>query len=169
MKEKMRFEEFKVAVLDGIREWLPEQFATAHISLQVVTKNNDIKLTGLTIQSVGSNISPTIYLEEFYRKYQEGMEMPEILKKIADIRMEHEVEGNFDASQITDFARCQDKILPRLIGAEWNQELLENRPHVLIEDLAVTFCIDLGANEDGSMSEHLPHQLIHYVPYLFLE
>ena len=160
MKEKMRFEEFKVAVLDGIREWLPEQFATAHISLQVVTKNNDIKLTGLTIQSVGSNISPTIYLEEFYRKYQEGMEMPEILKKIADIRMEHEVEGNFDASQITDFARCQDKILPRLIGAEWNQELLENRPHVLIEDLAVTFCIDLGANEDGSMSVPIHNDLM---------
>lgn len=160
MKEKMRFEEFKVAVLDGIREWLPEQFATAHISLQVVTKNNNLKLTGLTIQSVGSNISPTIYLEEFYRKYQEGMEMLEILKKIADIRMEHEVEGDFDASQIIDFARCQDKIFPRLIGAEWNQELLENRPHVLIEDLAVTFCIDLGANKDGSMSVPIHNDLM---------
>lgn len=152
MKEVKSFEEFKVAVLDGIREWLPEQFATAHISLQVVTKNNDLKLTGLTIQSVDSNIAPTIYLEDFYAKYQEGVEMPEILKKIADIRMEHEVEDDFDASQITDLARCQDKIFPRLIGAEWNQELLENRPHILIEDLAVTFCIDLGANENGSMS-----------------
>ena len=160
MKEVKNFEEFKVAVIDGIRDWLPEQFATAHVSLQTVTKNNDLKLTGLTIQSVGSNIAPTIYLEGFYEKYQEGVEMPEILRRIADVRMEHEVEGDFDASQITDFTRCQDKILPRIIGAEWNQELLEKRPHVLIEDLAVTFCIDLGTHADGSMSVPIHNELM---------
>lgn len=160
MKEVKNFEEFKVAVVDGIREWLPEQFATAHVSIQVVTKNNDLKLTGLTIQSVGSNIAPTIYLEGFYEKYQEGTEMPEILRLIAEVRVKHEIEGGFDASQITDFDKCQDKILPRLVGAEWNKELLEKRPHVIIEDLAVTFCIDLGANEEGTMSVPIHNDLM---------
>lgn len=160
MKEKMRFEEFKVAVLNDIRDWLPEQLATAEISLQVVTKNNDIKLTGLTIRSVDSNIAPTIYLEGFYEKYQEGIEMPEILKRIADLRMEHEVNGDFEVDQITDFEKCQDKILPRLIGAEWNQHLLEKRPHIIIEDLAVTFCIDLGKHNDGLMSVPIHNDLI---------
>lgn len=160
MKEKMRFEEFKVAVVDGIREWLPEQFATAHVSLQVVTKNNDLQLTGLTIQSVGSNVSPTIYLESFYEKYQEGIEMPDILRRIAEVRMEYEVEGDFEVSQITDFDNCKDKILPRLIGAEWNQTLLEKRPHIIIEDLAVTFYIDLGKHNDGSMSVPIHNDLM---------
>ena len=160
MKEKMRFEEFKVAVVDGIREWLPEQFATAHVSLQVVTKNNDLQLTGLTIQSVGSNVSPTIYLESFYEKYQEGIEMPDILRRIAEVRMEYEVEGDFEVSQITDFDNCKDKILPRLIGAEWNQTLLGKRPHIIIEDLAVTFYIDLGKHNDGSMSVPIHNDLM---------
>ena len=160
MKEVKNFEEFKVAVVDGIREWLPEQFKTAHVSIQVITKNNDLKLTGLTIQSVESNIAPTIYLEDFYKKYQEGTEMPEILRLIAEVRVEHEIEGGFDASQITDFDKCQDKILPRLVGAEWNKDLLEKRPHVIIEDLAVTFYIDLGANEEGSMSVQIHNDLM---------
>lgn len=161
MKEKMRFEEFKVAVLNGIRDWLPEQFTTAEIGLQVVTKNNDIKLTGLTIRSVDSNIAPTIYLEGFYEKYQEGVEMPEILKRIAEIRIEHEVEGDFDASQITDFSKCRNRIFPKIVSAEWNAELLENCPYVLIEDLAVTFYIDLGTYENGSMSVSVKNNLMH--------
>ena len=157
--EKMRFEEFKDAVVKGIKEWLPESFAGAHVSLQVVTKNNDVKLTGLTITSEESNITPTIYLEQFFEKYQDGTDMSEILRKIAEIRVQNEIEGNFDAEQIIDFDRCKKRIFPRLIGFEMNRDLLEQRPHVLIEDLAVVFHIDLGNYDDGSMTVPINNQL----------
>lgn len=160
MKEKMNFEKFKNAVTDGIREYLPDQFEIANVGLQVVTKNNNLQLTGLIIQRVGRNIAPTIYLENFYDKYQEGTDLQEILRLIADMRMEHEVNGDFDVSQITDFAKCKDKIFPRLISAGWNKELLENRPHVLIEDLAVTFFINLRDNENGSMNTQIHNKLM---------
>lgn len=156
----MQFDEFCNLVVERVKEFLPEHFEKASVSLQVVTKNNDLQLTGLTIQSVGSNVSPTIYLESFYEKYQEGIEMPDILRRIAEVRMEYEVEGDFEVSQITDFDNCKDKILPRLIGAEWNQTLLEKRPHIIIEDLAVTFYIDLGKHNDGSMSVPIHNDLM---------
>lgn len=158
--KKMQFDEFCNLVVERVKEFLPEHFEKASVSLQVVTKNNDLQLTGLTIQSVGSNVSPTIYLESFYEKYQEGIEMPDILRRIAEVRMEYEVEGDFEVSQITDFDNCKDKILPRLIGAEWNQTLLEKRPHIIIEDLAVTFYIDLGKHNDGSMSVPIHNDLM---------
>ena len=41
--ERMRFEEFKKAVVEGIKEWLPETFRAANVILHVVTKNNDVK------------------------------------------------------------------------------------------------------------------------------
>ena len=50
MKRKMEFEEFANAVVENISERLPESFQTAKISLQMVMKNNDLRLTGLTIR-----------------------------------------------------------------------------------------------------------------------
>lgn len=157
--ERMRFEEFKKAVVEGIKEWLPETFKAANVNLHVVTKNNDVKLTGLTITSKESNIAPTIYLEGFYETYQNGADMSEVLRKIADLRMQHDVPNDFDASVITEFERCKDKILPRLVGSKWNSQVLEARPHIIIEDLATVFCIDLGANEDGTMSVPIHNDL----------
>lgn len=160
MRERMGFDEFKDAVVEEIKEWLPEQFENAHVSLQAVMKNNDLRLTGLTIQRMGSSVAPTIYLESFYEWYQQGAELSEILRKIAEVRVQNEMEGGFDVSQITDFEKCRDKIFPRLIGAEWNRELLESSPHILMEDLAVTFHIDLGVRNDGAMSVPIHNDLM---------
>lgn len=159
MKRKS-FEEFKVAVVDNIIDWLPERFSNAQVSLHEVTKNNNLKLTGLTIRTGGSNVVPTIYLEGFYEKYESGVEFNDILKKIAEARLEHEVKESFDIGQITDFEQCKDKIRPRLIGAEWNKELLKECPHILIEDLAVIFSIELGTNGDRSMSATIRNEMI---------
>lgn len=160
MEKRVGFEEFKKKVVEGIKDWLPEQFATANVSIQVITKNNNVKLTGLTITSEGTNISPTIYLEEFFDRYMEGADMTEILKRIADVRINNEVKVNFDVSDIIDLENCRCKILPRLIGAEWNKSLLENRPHILIEDLAVTFYINLGKCNSETMSIHISKDLM---------
>ena len=40
-----------------------------NISIQDITKNNGVILTGLTFTQKNVNISPTIYLEDFYDDY----------------------------------------------------------------------------------------------------
>lgn len=160
MKDVRSFEEFKNEVVGKIREFLPESFASAEVSIQVVRKNNDLQLTGLTIRSTESNICPTIYLEKFYDEYVEGADMSEILKRIAKVRMEHEVSEPFDVAQITDFEQIKGKLVPRLINSEMNSELLEARPHKLIADLAVTYCALLDQSFDGTASIAVTNELM---------
>ena len=160
MKEVRSFEEFKNEVVGKIREFLPESFASAEVSLQVVRKNNDLQLTGLTIRSTESNICPTIYLEKFYDEYVEGADMSEILERIAEVRMDHEVSESFDVAQITDFEQIKGKLVPRLINAEMNSELLEARPHKLVADLAVTYCALLDQSFDGTASVAVTNELM---------
>ncbi len=158
--EKMSFDVFTKAVVEKIREYLPESFANASVELQTVVKNNDLKLTGLTIRSADSNISPTIYLEQFFEKYQAGEDMNEVLENIADIRLRNELKETFDVGQITDFDRVRGKIVPRLIGKEWNRELLAIRPHKIIADLAVTYHILMGHDFSGIASAPITNALM---------
>lgn len=157
---KMKFEEFTNAVVEKIREYLPESFKNASVELQTVTKNNGLILTGLTIRSAESNICPTIYLESFFEKYQSGQDMKHILENIADVRLRNEVAETFDVGQITDFERVREKIVPRLISKEWNRELLELRPHKIIADLAVTYHIMMGQDFSGIASAPVTNQLM---------
>lgn len=156
---KLTFDEFKETVKNEVKEFLPENFHTADIKLKVFEKNNNVRLTGLIIESA-CNMSPTIYIDNFYKKYQDGTDINIILQEIAKIRMEYDVTDDFDVTTVTDFNKCRKKIMPRLIGAEENSEILKVRPHIRIEDLAVTFCIDLGENKDGLMSVPVQFELM---------
>lgn len=158
--EKMSFDVFTKAVVEKIREYLPESFANASVELQTIVKNNDLKLTGLTIRSTESNICPTIYLEQFFEKYQAGEDMNEVLETIAYIRLHNEIKETFDVGQITDFDRVREKIVPRLIGKEWNRELLAIRPHKIIANLAVTYHIMMGHDFSGVASAPITNALM---------
>ena len=152
----MTFDEFKQEVADRIKDYLPEKYANAAVSLQDIMKNNDTKLTAVTILLPDSNISPTIYLNEYYRDYKNNMPMEQILTQIAAVRDKYELENPFDVTRITDFDQVKGKIAAKLIGAEMNAVLLADRPHTMIDDLSVTYCVLLGEDERGSMSVQVP-------------
>lgn len=48
---KMGFDDFKKEVVDNVVRFLPESFHGEEVSLNVVTKPNDVVLTGLTIRN----------------------------------------------------------------------------------------------------------------------
>ncbi|MBQ6903291.1 MAG: hypothetical protein IJQ26_02115 [Lachnospiraceae bacterium] len=50
---------------------------------------------------------------------------------------------------LTDYASVKDKINCRLINAEHNAEYLSDKPHTMMDDLAVTYHVDLGETEQG--------------------
>lgn len=161
--KNMTFEEFKKQIAEEIKAYLPGEFADASVNLQKVTKNNDTILDAVTITNPGSNISPTIYLNSFYRMYQDGKTMPEIMKLIAEIRMDHDADVNLDLKEIMDYEKVKGKIFPKLVGTQNNAELLSQRPHKLIDDLAVTYSIHVGEGRDGSMSIPITQQMLdHY-------
>lgn len=155
----MSYEEFKQEIQDHIKDFLPEKFEDSEVSIHAVTKNNEI-LDGLTVTSPDSNMAPTIYLNDFYEHYENGRDMDSIMEQIASIRTEHEMDQDFDISKITNFENVQDKIIPRIIGMEENEELLSNRPHAVMDDLAVIYAVDLGSNDNGAMSVPITNHLM---------
>jgi len=159
--EKMTLEEFAKIVIEKIKDFLPDRYVDSDVRLQDITKNNDTKLKAVTITVPNSNISPTIYLNSMYEQYQRGKPMEEILNQIAAIQAEHDKDIAVDVSAITDYEKVQGKVAARLVNAENNQELLSQRPHILVgDDLAVTYCIMLGENDNGSMSVPITNQLM---------
>ena len=156
----MNYEEFKQEVTDKIRDFLPEKYADAEVSIQTVVKNNDQKLDGLMIKQEDNNICPNIYLNQFFDQYENGRDMDDILATIADIRTQHEVSHDFDVSRLTDFDSVKDRITCRLVNAEQNAEYLADKPHTMVDDLAVTYHIALGKEENGSMSAPITNRLM---------
>ena len=156
----MNFEEFKQEVMDNIKDHLPEKYEDANVSVNEVMKNNET-LSGLTIRTDDVNVTPTIYLEGFFREYEDGTSMDEILDNIAEVYQNHALDHDFDVSQITDYEKVEDKIIPRVVGIEGNDELLANRPHELVaEDLAIIYAVDLGTGPDGGMSVPITNSLM---------
>lgn len=158
MNKNIKFEEFNSAVVNKIREFLPESFANADISLNVVNKNNGLVLTGLVVRNIDSIVSPTIYLNSFYEQFCEGVEFEEILRRIAELRVNHEFTDEFDVDYVKDFDRCKEKIVPRLINHETNVGMLAERPFTEVLDLAVTYHIIL--DNEGTMSIPITNNLI---------
>ena len=61
---------------------------------------------------------------------------------------------------LTDFDSVKEKIGCRLINAERNADALSDRPYTLVDDLAVTYHIDLGKSESGQMSTPVTNRLL---------
>ena len=156
---KMNFEEFKEAIVSDIKKYMPDSYSEAEVIIRNVDKNNGTKLTGLVIQKKNQSTVPTIYLEQSFNAYQSGVELEEILTQISKIREKYEIE-EVDPSDITDFEKVKGCIVPRLVNAEMNAEQLQQKPHVLVEDLAVIFAIMLGNSPyDEQMSVQVDNHL----------
>ncbi len=151
------FDEFKDIVVERIREFLPEGFD--EVSLNIVTKPNDIKLTGLTIRKAGSNIAPNIYLESFYSQIENGDSIGVVLRRIADLRMTQDVE-NIDIESVLDLESCKEKILPRIYSFELNSNMTECRVYTRIEDFIVLYFVEVKETDNGGMSIPIDKMLL---------
>lgn len=116
-----------------------------------VTKNNGIKLSGVVIRKEGEMIAPTIYLEDFERRYEKGESIKSIIRRIVALSEE---ESEFNQSDIidtfTNFDKVKKNIVFELVSAKKNAELLERVPHVEeLGDLAVIFRVQISASFKG--------------------
>lgn len=146
----LNYDEFKQAVADNIKDYLPAKYEDSYVEVKEVIKNNNTVLDGLVVTSPDSNVSPTIYLNDYYEQYKSGKNIDDVTGDIADVYIENAVDRRLDISGIIDFESAKEHIVPRIINAEENRELLADRPHQLMDDLAVTYHIQL--NQEGTAS-----------------
>ena len=78
----LNFSEFQDYVKMTIPERLPEEYQGAQIRSHEVEKNNGLVLHGITVTPEDSNIAPNIYLDGYFKQYEEGKDLDEVLDQI---------------------------------------------------------------------------------------
>jgi hypothetical protein len=131
----MDYNEFLMCV----KERLEAEKPGTRVELHHVRKNNQVTLDGVTILPDGETISPTIYLNEYYEKYRDGLSLEEVVKEILAEYQENFCKPAFEIGRLKDFSYVQDRVVFKLVNYEENREMLEEMPHRRVLDLAMVF------------------------------
>lgn len=144
----MQFDEFKKYVADNIKAYLPQEYEGAEVSIRQATKNNDISLSALCI--VGEHkTTPSIYLEQFYVHHLFGMPVGEVMEYIADTYLNSlRPDINFTVEDFT-YEKVKDNIGVSVCNAAKNQKLLQDVPHEIKGDFALTYHVKVSLKDEG--------------------
>lgn len=130
-----------------IEKEISSAYPTAEITIKPFQKNNGLTLTGLTILENGTNIAPTIYLEQFYEMYQDDASMELIIGQIISAYEENK-KPQMDIDWFMDWEQVKDKVIYALISKERNEELLKDTPHADLMDLTLIFKVFVSSDGD---------------------
>ena len=133
----MNFEEFKAWVKENItsKDWKE----TSQVEISVVKKNNGVSKAGLSIREDEHDVSPLLYLDDYYIHYQNGELLENIIR---NIRADYDKKVQMAAVKIPnlqEFENIRGRVIYCLVNYEKNKEILEDCPHIRLYDLAVTF------------------------------
>lgn len=141
------YSEFKQHILSDLQKRLG---CDIHITIQDIIKNNDTHLDGLTLLSAGYNLSPTVYLNYYFKQYEDGRPLPDIVDDILKVYRDNRPSANIDISFFTDYDKVKSRIVFKLVNYERNRELLQKVPHYRFLDLSIVFNCLLESSPSGS-------------------
>ena len=118
------------------------------VTVETKNKNNKAVYTGLHISRKGMEAEPLVYLDDYFRQYQNGnMTVPEAAECVA--RASRKKGPSVEIRQFLEYENVKDSIVYRLINTEMNRELLDDLPHMEFLDLSVVFCCLVMEEEDN--------------------
>lgn len=130
----MDFKEFSEKVIKNVTTCLGEDVSA---EMKVVTKNNGVKLHGLIISKENLNVSPTIYLDGFFREYKQGKSLGDIVFELVDIYEKNKVSAGINLDFFMDYQAVRGRIFIKAVHYEKNKKMLEDVPHIHFLDLAM--------------------------------
>lgn len=153
----MNYQQFTVVVKEKLAVALGEG-----MSLQIHTalKNNGRERVGVTISDKRVNLSPTIYLEEYYKQFQNGLSIEDIVESILGVYHEVKFEHSWNVHTLKEFHSIQSKIVYKIIHANKNESLLQTLPYIAYLDFAIVFYILFEVNESGTATVPISHDLL---------
>lgn len=155
--KKMDYTKFIRTMQNKVKENLCSDVT---VEIHSTVKNNGTIRTGLIFNQPGVNVSPTIYLEEFYDQYLQGESVNDLVLSIQEIYEKVKVKKSFPYNNILDYSKMKDRIVYKVIRRESNEELLKQIPYENFLDLAIVFYALLETTEFGTATllirnEHL--------------
>lgn len=155
----MNYQEFIEFVIAKVKNELGSEY---QVSVRSVLKNNSVRLFGLVIRHGCDNISPTIYLEPFYKSVSAGEDAEQVaMQVISQYRRLLKAEQP-DISFFEDFERVKELLYCRLVSFEKNRELLKEGPYEPFMDLVLLpYCL-IENEEARTMSILIKHEHVKY-------
>lgn len=132
----VKFTSYVQTILNDLKEKLGDDYTVFCKSFR---KNNGVIRTGIIARKEGENISPVIYIDDFYKEDITEAEMKEISNALFCDFHQAVAEKPIDLSGFSVFEKAKKHLAFRLISAEKNKELLQNVPYKRFYNLAVVF------------------------------
>lgn len=143
----MNFTEFVLHMQAEVKEKVsPEVSVEVHTS----RKNNGRQRTGLVLSRQGINMSPTIYMEEFYEQYLDGASIENLAHKIRRLYEKVKVRHSYPFENILSYQKVKNRIVYKVIQREANEELLRDMPYEEYLNLAVVYYVILEQTPFGT-------------------
>lgn len=119
------------------------------VSIHTARKYNGVDRKGILFSEEKSNLSPAIYLEEYYQRFQKGDSLDAIVKEILRIYRRMRFRKPWKPEMIKEYSAVGERIVYRLINRRQNRALLKSMPFVPYLDLAVVFYVLLESDACG--------------------
>ncbi len=133
----MTYEQFLEEALTDLNGRFP---ADTQIHIRTVLKNNDRAMDGLVISEPGQNLSPTIYLNGFYRRMEEeNASFSDVMDDVVMLYRNNRPAKELDAAFFLEYKNVKPRIIYKLVSRSRNEKLLAEVPHMEYQDLAVVF------------------------------
>lgn len=134
----MSFEEFSKEFEKKIMEKVQEP---DKVHFMEVNKNNGVLLHGISIFRNSGNVSPTVYEEGFFQKYEGGESMEALVDIFFEVMKKTPVHLDSILDSFKDFEKIKEKIQYKIVNTERNKELLKSIPHIDFMNLSICFYV----------------------------
>ncbi len=157
MEHNYTLKEFTDYVEQHLLEgWYEERSLEIHD----VNKNNGLTYHGVVVREEGATMTPTIYLEDAYDKYKEGLSLEDALEWIREAYEFGERSMADMEVDLFDYTYMSEKIVFRIVNYEKNKETLQSHPYIRMFDLAITFRCVVSLGEVGVSSTLINNELM---------
>lgn len=134
----LSYKNFMQEVKDSILEFLPGEYQNCEVELTEKFDGNT-KRDGVVIRNPEENITPVLYLDNFYKEmYENNLSLEQVMREMAMTYQQAKNKGiDFPIQQLSDKELLLDRLYTQAVNFEKNQELLKAVPYLQINDLAI--------------------------------
>lgn len=153
----MNYEMFKEIVKENIKDYMSPEYRDATAEVISVNKVNGVR-DALAVRKPDEQIVPNLYLEDFYKEYQQCDNLERTLKFIAEEygRIADRSVKKFEI----DMSQMKDQVVMMLVNTEQNKEMLADLPHREFQDLSVIYRFVVSQDEQGIASIKVTNKIL---------
>ena len=96
-----------------------------NVQSHTIWKNNGIQEEGITLIEKGVNISPTVYMREYYDRFLQGETLRALAEEVIEELERCKTYKSMDISFFLSFENAKKHIVYKLVNREKNEELLK--------------------------------------------